>query len=498
MVALQSAYAFPAPRNLSVAVVNHAPYHLEVVAGLLHALKAVPRVRRVAWYQSGQGEGSGMPRAVGEHLPAREIVKRSGFDELVGEEELAAVDFFDAWHDKPKTHDFAIFVSPEYFVEGTRTWVDASRPSAVMMLFHNGDNPAVQQLAPLHPRLHFVALSPHVAGCATAAQRLTPTPGWMLPVRPFGRVAELEAAELAAKAAAEVAAAKEAAGKDKGKEGAAGATAAAKSPAGKAASPSSSSTPAQPPCNWDDDEHPVASATSLFPSCLDGFALQGNFEPMRRNYTRLWAGMVREAQARAAKKDGSASSPASSSRLHLLGRGAIEALAIPKDLTQQGLVVPHTALPYDAYYGVIARSQALLLSLGSASYLRCKASSSMGASLATGTPLVADASVLAAYRYLAPKHVFALEKGEDEAAAMRRVAALPASEHRARRKALTELTLELNRAAAQMLHNVIPTAEESPHPAGSVEGAAEFRKRVAAMAANGNGGGGGAAAAKGR
>ena len=47
---------------------------------------------------------------------------------------------------------------------------------------------------------------------------------------------------------------------------------------------------------------------------------------------------------------------------------------------------------------------------------------------------------------------------------------MPGEEHAARRRAIAELTASLNRAAAQMLHNVIPTAEESPHPAGSAEG----------------------------
>jgi hypothetical protein len=463
MVALQSAYAAPPPRNLSVAVVNHAPYHLEVVAGLLHALKQVPRVQKVVWYQSGQGAGSGMPRAVGETLPAREIVSRSGFDALLGADEMSRVEFRDAWHDKPSSHDFAIFVSPEYFVEGTKAWVDGAKPSAVMMLFHNGDNPSVQRLAPLHPRLHFVALSPHVAGCATAAQHLTPTPGWMMPVRPFG--------ELARVAAAVAKAANDTSGAAVAEQVGAETLKAAKAAGAPAA------------CSWEDEAH--------LPHCLDGFALQGNFEPQRRNYPRLWQGLQRErAKAAAAaveegeKKSGGDKATAQT-RVHLLGRGSVQALGLPSDLLTGGHVQPHAALPYPAYYGLIQRTHALLLSLGSDTYLRCKASSSMGASLSTGTPLVADASVLGAYRYLAPKHVYVLGKGEDEAAAMRRVAAMPGEEHAARRKALAELTASLNRAAVQMLHNVIPTAEESPHPAGSAEGEKEWARRVAAARNNG-------------
>jgi hypothetical protein len=42
---------------MTVAVVNHAPYHLEIVAGWLHVLSQLPT--EVIWYQAGQASPDG-------------------------------------------------------------------------------------------------------------------------------------------------------------------------------------------------------------------------------------------------------------------------------------------------------------------------------------------------------------------------------------------------------------------------------------------------------
>jgi hypothetical protein len=53
----------------------------------------------------------------------------------------------------------------------------------VVALAHNGMNGALQRLHALHPRMHFSALSPHVAAAARHVLHLHMH--WMLPTFPF-------------------------------------------------------------------------------------------------------------------------------------------------------------------------------------------------------------------------------------------------------------------------------------------------------------------------
>jgi hypothetical protein len=43
---------------MTVALVNHAPYHLEIVAGFLHICNQLPL--DVTWYQAGQQTADGI------------------------------------------------------------------------------------------------------------------------------------------------------------------------------------------------------------------------------------------------------------------------------------------------------------------------------------------------------------------------------------------------------------------------------------------------------
>jgi hypothetical protein len=94
-------------RKLVVALVNDAPYHLEIVAGFLHLLGNIPDIE-VVWYQAGQATPDGFFSPV-------QLLDAQGFSELLG--------YFP--HMRPTTDvpvkvDFAVFVSPEYFEAKTK------------------------------------------------------------------------------------------------------------------------------------------------------------------------------------------------------------------------------------------------------------------------------------------------------------------------------------------------------------------------------------------
>jgi len=93
--------------RMTVALVNHAPYHLEIVAGWLHILKSMPV--EVVWYQAGQFTPDG-------NFTAEELLEAQGFHELVRSDHYRLV----AASAAPVRVDFAVFVSPEYYEKETK------------------------------------------------------------------------------------------------------------------------------------------------------------------------------------------------------------------------------------------------------------------------------------------------------------------------------------------------------------------------------------------
>jgi len=93
-------------RQMRVAVVNDAPYHLEIVAGLLQVLSSMPV--DVTWYQAGQTTADGT-------LTAAELVDVTGFTQLLG-----FLPHMEPRTGTPAPCDFAIMVSPEYFLHETK------------------------------------------------------------------------------------------------------------------------------------------------------------------------------------------------------------------------------------------------------------------------------------------------------------------------------------------------------------------------------------------
>jgi hypothetical protein len=91
-------------RRMRVAIVNEAPYHLEIVAGFLHVLSQLPV--DVTWYQAGQSVPA---------FSAVDLLEMVGFNQLLG-----FMPRMRPTTDKPEPVDFAVFVSPEYFERETQ------------------------------------------------------------------------------------------------------------------------------------------------------------------------------------------------------------------------------------------------------------------------------------------------------------------------------------------------------------------------------------------
>lgn len=131
------------------------------------------------------------------------------------------------------------------------------------MIVHNGNNPNVVKLTQLHPHLHFAALAPHVA--QHSRENLHVHTHWLLSVMPFHASVRGCAGHGQGASAHCMACTPTTTGQIQ-----------ISHPAAR--SPGVSPSLLQNPC--------VLSSNS--PLCLHGFSIQGNFEPQRRNYTRMW------------------------------------------------------------------------------------------------------------------------------------------------------------------------------------------------------------------
>lgn len=107
---------------MRVAIVNEAPYHLEIVAGFLHVLSQLPV--DVTWYQAGQSVPA---------FSAVDLLEMVGFNQLLG-----FMPRMRPTTDKPEPADFAIFVSPEYFERETKVGLMCHEASSWRVLQQGG------------------------------------------------------------------------------------------------------------------------------------------------------------------------------------------------------------------------------------------------------------------------------------------------------------------------------------------------------------------------
>eukprot|EP00199_Chlamydomonas_sp_CCMP681_P001055 CAMPEP_0119116000 /NCGR_PEP_ID=MMETSP1180-20130426/52044_1 /TAXON_ID=3052 ORGANISM="Chlamydomonas cf sp, Strain CCMP681" /NCGR_SAMPLE_ID=MMETSP1180 /ASSEMBLY_ACC=CAM_ASM_000741 /LENGTH=443 /DNA_ID=CAMNT_0007105111 /DNA_START=18 /DNA_END=1349 /DNA_ORIENTATION=+ len=216
--------------------------------------------------------------------------------------------------------------------------------------------------------------------------------------------------------------------------------------------------------------HPNPGQECNLRSCLSGFTLQGSVHTFKtrkvtgftRDYAKLWTQMVELKAARRAK--GRAAKEADPDvRVLVLGKGTREQLLIPAEIS--GDVEHQSHLRYQDFWGRIHRSLALVPAFGMATYYQSRVSSTIGASLTTCTPLIAEQRLLDTYTFLGPEHVFLRLPGESEAVAMYRVASLPEEEVLSRRRALLELREELTRSAEAKFSGWLEEAELPIKPA---------------------------------
>ncbi|GBF98521.1 hypothetical protein Rsub_11512 [Raphidocelis subcapitata] len=206
--------------------------------------------------------------------------------------------------------------------------------------------------------------------------------------------------------------------------------------------------------------------------CAEGFAVQGKFEASRRTYGSLWSSLLAslEGSANATAAAGSAEpGPAAARQLPLVnvvGSGELRDLSLPERLA--GAVRVYRDLPYGEYFDTLCRSAAVLPLFNTDSgYTRDKISSSVLASLASGTPLLVPAGFLDTYSFLQREHVLMMEPGETEAAAMARLSASDdfPSQLLERRAALAQLRDALTAQATAKLEGLFKGAQGRPrHP----------------------------------
>ncbi|KAL6763640.1 hypothetical protein V8C86DRAFT_2492617 [Haematococcus lacustris] len=324
------------------------------------------------------------------------------------------------WHAFPSTDppggpsrraDLVICISPELAPAVCRSAVKELRPQLLVLWVHRADTiTATSKMLGIHGRIELVALAPHVA--QLASRRMKQNLSWAMPVAPYFPLAQPAAL---------------------------------------------SSTQGTLPL-----EVPLQHAC-LSRSCLDGFALQGALRQFRskqrqgftRNYTALWQRLV-ELKAGAPVDSGRPASPAAVKvRVKVLGKGLKRQLGIPEALDAD---VDHFAqLPYPEFWAHIHRSLALVPAFGMSVYYESRISSTILASFITSTPLIAEQRLLDTYPFLTPAHVFLREPGEDEAAAMYRVASMPDADIFDRRAAMQQLRLQLNTDSSKLFQRWLNT-----------------------------------------
>jgi hypothetical protein len=131
------------------------------------------------------------------------------------------------------------------------------------------------------------------------------------------------------------------------------------------------------------------------------FAMQGDYDPHRRDYKHIFERLGNFLAAAEGERNVS---------MHLLGQG--QRPSVPENVASH--VFFDQGLSYVDFYGLLSKVSAVLPGFASPEYLDRKASSSVPAALIAGTPLVADRRLLAAYAYVEEESVWLQEDGENE------------------------------------------------------------------------------------
>jgi hypothetical protein len=158
------------------------------------------------------------------------------------------------------------------------------------------------------------------------------------------------------------------------------------------------------------------------------FALQGDYDPSRRNYTSTFerlSNVVALAKKRLVSQNVT---------LRLIGHGSKP--YVPETLRSH--ISFDQNLEYTSYYTLLSRTFTLLPSFASKDYYDRKASSTVPAALIAGAPLVANFELLDAYTYVPTSAVWKQEEDESEMDVVQRVVQLSDTEHDGKKKIVRE------------------------------------------------------------
>ncbi|MDI1485316.1 MAG: hypothetical protein OHK93_000453 [Ramalina farinacea] len=180
----------------------------------------------------------------------------------------------------------------------------------------------------------------------------------------------------------------------------------------------------------------------------NAFALQGNYESFRRDFDttfrRLGSYFYRTNNGSDQTSEAGVSPTEarndSAVELHLLGSGPNKP-RVPEGLKSH--VFFHDNLPYKEYYELLSQQAAILPAFSTDKYYSIKASSSIPASLISGSPLVATARDLHAYSYLDEGSVWFQRDNETDFDVLARAFALPREERIAKLRCVRDKAREV-------------------------------------------------------
>lgn len=150
--------------QLRIAIVNGVPFHMDLVAGLLHVLAPYEKNLDVFLHST----------VISSNLDgSRDLVRGSNARFFRAEIKRSRIE----------QYDMAVLVSPDYELEANQQILTYIKPKLTVAIVHNSDFRRLQHILELHEHLELVTLSPHVAN--TLAASTATAVSWMLPSYPF-------------------------------------------------------------------------------------------------------------------------------------------------------------------------------------------------------------------------------------------------------------------------------------------------------------------------
>ncbi|PRW45695.1 hypothetical protein C2E21_5862 [Chlorella sorokiniana] len=205
-----------------------------------------------------------------------------------------------------------------------------------------------------------------------------------------------------------------------------------------------------PACNrslvWQHEAPPPAVGN---PSQRNSFCIQGKVDPARRNYITIFAEMLEHKQDLLARNFS----------LIILGKGGgrrdSSIVRIPEELVEAGLIRQYEKLPFQEYYEVLHSCLAVVPAFASDAYYVNKGSSSIGASLISGVPLISHRYMLKSYNFLEESAVFLADEPMSDVEAMIWVQSLPPEVREAKFVGLAALRTEMYDRNLQVLQRML-------------------------------------------